>query len=37
MALGSAMAACIIAAGALVLVLLWLGPETRGTKLEERS
>jgi MFS transporter, SHS family, lactate transporter len=37
MALGSAMAACIVAAGALVLVLLWLGPETRGTKLEGRS
>ena len=32
--LGSAMAACILAGGALVVVLLWLGPETRGQPLQ---
>jgi hypothetical protein len=25
------MAACIAGSGALVIVMLWLGPETRGT------
>ena len=30
LALPSAMAACIAASGALVILLLWLGPETRG-------
>ena len=34
MPLGSAMAFCIVAAGALVLLLLWLGPETRGMTLD---
>jgi SHS family lactate transporter-like MFS transporter len=33
MALSSAMLMCISAAGVLVLVMLWLGPETRGQKL----
>lgn len=31
--LGTAMAACIVVAGMLVIVLLWLGPETRGQPL----
>ena len=30
-ALPSAMAACIAGSGALVILMLWLGPETRGT------
>ena len=30
-ALPTAMAACIAGSGALVIVMLWLGPETRGT------
>jgi len=30
-ALSTAMAACIAGSGALVVVMLWLGPETRGT------
>src|SRR5262245_31338419 len=30
-ALAAAMAACIAGSGALVILLLWLGPETRGT------
>ena len=34
MALASAMAACIAATGVLTIVLLWLGPETRGRALE---
>ena len=34
MALGSAMLLCITIAGALVLVMLWLGPETRGQRLD---
>ena len=34
MALASAMLACITVAGALVLVMLWLGPETRGQRLD---
>lgn len=34
MPLGSAMAACILAGGVLVIVLLWLGPETRGQPLQ---
>jgi hypothetical protein len=29
-ALPAAMAACIAGSGALVIVMLWLGPETRG-------
>jgi MFS transporter, SHS family, lactate transporter len=33
MTLASAMLLCINVAGVLVLVMLWLGPETRGTKL----
>ena len=28
--LASAMGACIAGSGALVIVMLWLGPETRG-------
>jgi SHS family lactate transporter-like MFS transporter len=31
--LGSAMAACIVVAGFLVIALVWLGPETRGQAL----
>src|SRR5262249_11772940 len=31
-ALSTAMATCIAGSGALVIVLLWLGPETRGTR-----
>jgi SHS family lactate transporter-like MFS transporter len=31
LALPTAMAACIAASGALVIALMWLGPETRGT------
>ena len=34
MALGTAMFGCIVVAGVLVLVMLWLGPETRGQTLE---
>jgi SHS family lactate transporter-like MFS transporter len=34
MALGNAMLACIAVAGGLVLVMLWLGPETRGRRLD---
>src|SRR5438552_5483960 len=30
-ALPTAMAACIAGSGALVILMLWLGPETRGT------
>jgi len=33
LALPMAMSACIAASGALLIVLLWLGPETRGTEL----
>jgi cyanate permease len=33
MAWAPAMAVCIAASGVLVLVLLWLGPETRGREL----
>jgi SHS family lactate transporter-like MFS transporter len=33
-ALASAMLGCIVVAGALVLVMLWLGPETRGKALQ---
>jgi SHS family lactate transporter-like MFS transporter len=33
MALWQAMASCIVTAGVLVVVLLWLGPETRGRTL----
>jgi SHS family lactate transporter-like MFS transporter len=33
MALTTAMAACIAASGALVVLLVWLGPETRGRSL----
>ena len=32
LALPVAMSACIAASGALVVLLLWLGPETRGTQ-----
>jgi SHS family lactate transporter-like MFS transporter len=34
MALADAMILCIASAGVLVLVMLWLGPETRGQKLD---
>jgi SHS family lactate transporter-like MFS transporter len=34
MPLGSAMVMCISIAGVLVLVMLWLGPETRGRQLD---
>ena len=34
-ALPSAMAACIAGSGALLIVLLWLGPETRGTRFRD--
>jgi SHS family lactate transporter-like MFS transporter len=34
MPLGMAMASCIAVAGMLVIALLWVGPETRGTALE---
>ena len=34
MALPAAMLACIASAGALVLLMLWIGPETRGRSLE---
>jgi SHS family lactate transporter-like MFS transporter len=34
MALQQAMLVCIATAGALVLVMLWLGPETRGQRLD---
>jgi SHS family lactate transporter-like MFS transporter len=37
MPLGSAMAVCIVAAGVLVLLLLWLGPETRGLNLDREG
>jgi hypothetical protein len=33
-ALRDAMAVCIVAALLLVIVVLWLGPETRGRQLE---
>jgi len=33
-ALASAMLSCIVVAGVLVLVMLWLGPETRGQRLD---
>ena len=32
--LANAMLACIAVAGVLVLVMLWLGPETRGQRLD---
>jgi MFS transporter, SHS family, lactate transporter len=35
MPLGDAMLWCIIAGGLMVITLLWLGPETRGTSLEK--
>ena len=34
MDLREAMASCIVTAGVLVVVLLWLGPETRGRTLD---
>jgi SHS family lactate transporter-like MFS transporter len=34
MELRTAMASCIVTAGVLVVVLLWLGPETRGRTLD---
>lgn len=37
MALPSAMLACIASAGALVLVMLWIGPETRGRSLDGQA
>jgi SHS family lactate transporter-like MFS transporter len=33
-ALGSAMAICMVASGVLFMILMWLGPETRGWRLE---
>ena len=35
--LTSAMAGCIVVTGALIVVLMWLGPETRGASLESRE
>jgi hypothetical protein len=32
--LATAMLSCIVVAGGLVLVMLWLGPETRGQRLD---
>ena len=34
MALGSAMAICMVGSGVLFMILMWLGPETRGWRLE---
>jgi hypothetical protein len=34
MSLATAMLSCISVAGVLVLVMLWLGPETRGKALQ---
>jgi len=34
MSLGDAMITCIAVAGVLVLIMLWLGPETRGKTLD---
>jgi len=34
MSLSNAMMACIVTAGVLVLLMLWLGPETRGKRLD---
>jgi SHS family lactate transporter-like MFS transporter len=34
LSLASAMLGCIVVAGVLVLLMLWLGPETRGQRLE---
>jgi SHS family lactate transporter-like MFS transporter len=36
-ALRAAMAGCIAITGALIVVLIWLGPETRGRELESRE
>jgi SHS family lactate transporter-like MFS transporter len=36
-ALRNAMAGCIAVTGALLVLLVWLGPETRGTALESRE
>jgi MFS transporter, SHS family, lactate transporter len=36
-ALSSAMAGCIVITGALIVVLIWMGPETRGASLESRE
>jgi len=36
-ALATAMAACIAGSGGLVILLLWLGPETRGRKFHARD
>jgi hypothetical protein len=35
--LSTAMAGCIAVTGALIVVLIWLGPETRGASLESRE
>ncbi len=37
LALSSAMAVCIAVSGTLVIVLMWLGPETRGTQFHATS
>jgi SHS family lactate transporter-like MFS transporter len=34
MALGAAMAICMVGSGVLFMILMWLGPETRGWRLE---
>jgi hypothetical protein len=34
MALGAAMAICMVGSGVLFMILMWLGPETRGWTLE---
>ena len=35
--LATAMAACIAGSGALVIILMWLGPETRGRHFTAES
>jgi SHS family lactate transporter-like MFS transporter len=36
-ALGTAMAGCIVVTGAFIVMLIWMGPETRGASLESRE
>ena len=36
-ALGTAMAGCIVVTGVLIVMLIWMGPETRGASLESRE
>jgi SHS family lactate transporter-like MFS transporter len=37
MTLPAAMLGCVLVAGVLVLLMIWLGPETRGTRLEDAA